>query len=213
MLDFFYFPSLPSTQKWLIEKIKNKKLIKNTCVLSDLQTQGMGSRNNHWENVEDSLMFSFSFPITRLPQDLPLQSLSIYVGFLLKQWLFDQNFEVWMKWPNDLYLQKQKIGGLLTQKVDDYVVCGIGINLWSSHYASLQITWNLEKKVERIRAFLAFLFEFPSWSYIFQNYKIEFHKNFEFTFHFQDREIRFCDATLCEDGSILWKNQKIYSLR
>ena len=213
MLDFFYFPSIDSTQTWLIDKVKRGEISKNACVLSDFQTQGLGSRENSWDNVEDALMFSFVFQKEALPKDLPIQSISIYIGFLFKQWLVAEYSELWLKWPNDFYLQDQKVGGILTQSIQDKMICGIGLNLQSESYASLGARWSKEEKEERVRMFLAFLFEFPTWSYIFENYKIEFHKNFDFTFHFHNQKISFCDVDLCNDGSVVWKDQKIYSLR
>ncbi len=213
MLDFFYFSSIDSTQTWLIDKVKSGEISRDTCVLTDFQTQGLGSRENVWDNVENALMFSFAFQKEALPKDLPIQSISIYIGFLMKQWLAKEHPQVWLKWPNDFYLQNQKIGGILTQSVQDYIVCGIGINLQATFYASLNARWSRKEKEDRLRRFLTFLFKFPTWSYVFQNYKIEFYKNFDFTFHFDNHEISFCDVTLCDDGSVVWKDQKIYSLR
>lgn len=212
-MNFFYFSEIDSTQDWLIEKIKEENFVSPACVASDQQTKGRGSRQNAWDNVENALMFSFAFEATRLPSDLPRQSISIYVGYLLKEWLAGLGCSVWLKWPNDLYRGKSKIGGVLTQKVGKYIVCGIGLNLVSSTYSALDLEWELETKKAKILEFIEFFFKFPTWAYIFQNYKLEFQKNFGFTFHFENKEICFSHTSLCGDGSLLWENQRIYSLR
>lgn len=212
-MNFFYFESLDSTQTWLIEKIKQEDLSFPSCVMSDIQTRGIGSRNNAWENVENALMFSFCFADTKLPQDLPRQSISIYLGYLLKEWLVSEGHDVWLKWPNDLYVEDSKIGGIISQSMKNAIICGVGINLYSTSYASLKLNWNKIKKQNKLKKFLDFFFKFPTWSYVFEKYKLEFHKNADFTFHIKNKEVPFSDAVLSKDGSLLWKNQRIYSLR
>lgn len=212
-MNFFYFSQIDSTQDWLIGQIKKESFTLPACVGSDQQTKGRGSRQNVWDNVENALMFSFAFEEIGLPNDLPRQSISIYVGFLLKEWLLKLGCNVWLKWPNDLYQGSSKIGGILTQKVGKYIVCGIGLNLVSSTYSALNLKWDSETKKAKILEFVEFFFKFPTWAYIFQNYKLEFQKNFGFTFHFENKEICFSHTSLCDDGSLLWENQRIYSLR
>ncbi|WP_027326868.1 biotin--[acetyl-CoA-carboxylase] ligase [Helicobacter pametensis] len=210
-MNFFCFKELVSTQTWLVDQVKNQVFTLPACVMSERQIKGVGSRNNSWESVENALLFSFAFKKAILPSDLPLQSISIYVGYLFKEWL---NYEgLWLKWPNDLYLGDFKVGGVLTQSLGDQFVCGVGLNLYASSYASLSLDWDFQIKQEKLREFLDFFFRLPSWDDIFWNYKLEFHKNFGFTFHFNDQEMSFCNASLCEDGSLLVGNQKIYSLR
>lgn len=211
MLNLIYFSSIDSTQVWLTEKIRQGGLDLPVCVLSDRQDRGIGSRNNAWRSVENALTFSFAFCKSSLPSDLPMQSISIYVGYLLKEWL--KEFDVWLKWPNDLYLGEEKIGGIMTQCLGDAVVCGIGINLKDPHMASLGVSWGEEDKKEKVFSFVDFLFKFPTWSEIFTNYKLEFHRSFAFTFHFENRKISFRDVELCEDGSVFWMGKKIYGLR
>lgn len=181
--------------------------------MSERQSGGVGSRGNEWESVESAILFSFAFSQSDLPKDLPLQSLSIYVGNLMDQFLNQKGFEVWVKWPNDLYLGEEKIGGIITQSIGEVCVCGIGINVFSSHFASLQTQMNKEQKESFAKEFLQFFFTYPTWSEILSNYKIKFYKNYPFSFHYGDKTLSFEDALLCEDGAIMIENQKIYSLR
>lgn len=213
MLDFVYFTSIPSTQIWLSEQIREEKVKVPICVLSEMQSAGIGSRNNHWKNVANALTFSFAFEQSRLPVDLSLQSLSIYIGYLLKEWMRAEGFDVWLKWPNDLYLGDQKVGGVMTQCIKNAIICGIGVNLEDSTMPCIGVAWGKEEKKKRVFSFLEFLFKFPNWFEIFQNYRLEFHKNFDFIFHFKNYKISFRDVRLCEDGAVLWREEKIYSLR
>lgn len=214
MLNFLFFEEVDSTQKWLVDYCKREQNpLLPFCVMSERQSGGVGSRGNEWESVESAILFSFAFSQSDLPKDLPLQSLSIYVGNLMDQFLNQKGFEVWVKWPNDLYLGEEKVGGIITQSIGGVCVCGIGINVFSSHFASLQIQMNKWQKESFAKEFLQFFFTYPTWSEILSNYKIKFYKNYPFFFHYGDKTLSFEDALLCEDGAIMIENQKIYSLR
>lgn len=214
MLNFFVFEEIASTQKYLVEKIRNENNFSlPLCVLAQKQSQGIGSRGNEWESVEEAILFSFAFSNKDLPKDLPLQSLSIYIGALMGDFLEKRGFEVWVKWPNDLYLDDKKIGGIITQSIKEICVCGIGINLFSKHFSALKISLDLEEKRKFVDDFLQFFFTYPTWSEILGNYRLKFYKNYPFSFHYGDKTLSFKDASLCEDGAIMIENQKIYSLR
>lgn len=212
-MNLIYFSSIPSTQVWLAQKIRDEEVSPPICVLSETQSSGVGSRNNDWKSVENALTFSFAFRQTSLPLDLPMQSISVYVGYLFKEWMIKEGFDLWLKWPNDFYLGNQKVGGIMTQCLKNVVICGIGINLEDSIMSSIGVCWKQEEKKKKVFSFLEFLFNFPIWSEIFKNYRLEFQRNFDFTFHFENHKISFRDVKLCEDGAVFWRGEKIYSLR
>ena len=217
----YHFDTLPSTQTWAVEKIKAKTLIAPFCIHAKRQTQGIGSRGNQWENVPRGLMFSFALPLVSLPQDLKIESSSIFFGVILQQFLASLGSKVWLKYPNDLYINEHKIGGILTQKIHDSLVCGMGINLYhspdasnSQHYATLEksISANIEP-LSFLSNFFQSFEKFISWKQIFSIYKLEFHKNNSYFFHFQNKHICLKDTILNEDGSLSIDGHIIYSLR
>lgn len=204
---------MPSTQDYALDLLKKSPTLP-FCVLAHKQTQGRGSRGNLWESEDSSLLFSFVFSKSKLPQDLKLHSLSLYVGAILKEFLYLKGeTQVWLKWPNDLYVQEKKAGGILTQCTGDACVCGVGINLKSQKYGTLGIEILDSRKKDFVYDFLTFFFKYPSWSEIFHKYKLEFHNNFSYYFHHQNQKFSFKDAVLCEDGAIMIGYEKIYSLR
>lgn len=215
LLNLFVFEEIASTQTWLIEQIKKEKNFSlPVCVIAQKQTQGIGSRGNEWESEERAVLFSFAFEKRFLPKDLPLQSLSLYVGILLRDFFSARGSKkLWLKWPNDLYVEEKKAGGILTQSLGEVCVCGVGINLESKKYASLDLSIADTQIQEMICDFLTFFFEYPSWSEIFHKYKLEFHKNFSYYFHYRNQLHSFKDTALCEDGAIMIGDEKIYSLR
>jgi BirA family biotin operon repressor/biotin-[acetyl-CoA-carboxylase] ligase len=130
----------------------------------------------------------------------------------MKQTLVDFDEEVWLKWPNDFYYKHEKVGGTITQKVGDVVVCGMGINLkkTSNAYASLETT--IDPKV-LLEAYLKSLEKFPSWKQIFSEYEIEFEKSRAFSAHIENQKTNLLEAILCQDGSLIINQKKVFSLR
>ena len=118
-----------STHKYLKEYILKNEYTNPLCIVTDLQTQGIGSRGNSWIGKKGNLFFSFALDINSLPKDLPLQSTSIYFTYILKNILKNLGSQVWIKWPNDFYIENKKIGGTITSMSKNLIFCGIGLNL------------------------------------------------------------------------------------
>lgn len=177
-----------------------------------MQTQGRGSRGNHWIGEEGNFFISFAIGRDVLPGDLKLESSSIYFAYILKELLAQMGSRVWLKWPNDFYLGEQKLGGLITNLAGDYLVCGIGLNLQSSpeNFAVMDI--KIEAK-ELKDAYMEKLKTFPSWKQIFSKFALEFERSKGFSTHSENTIIELKDAVLCEDGSFECNGQRIYSLR
>ncbi|MGX3045673.1 biotin--[acetyl-CoA-carboxylase] ligase [Helicobacter sp. T3_23-1056] len=184
-------------------KLKSKEI----CVIADMQTAGIGSRGNEWKNVKDSLMFSFAF--LSPPKDLPKQSVALYLGFVFKEVLVSLGSAVWLKYPNDLYIKNRKIGGILVSIYQNHYLCGIGLNLQSEDFGSLDIA---TKKCEVLDKYFKILQKPPTWKQIFNKYRLEFYKNFSFSFHFKGECISLKDAILREDGALEVGGEMIYNL-
>jgi len=181
------------------------------CIVADLQSSGVGSRANSWESIKGNLFFSFVLHTTDLPQDLPIQSSSIYFGYLFKESLKELGSKLWLKWPNDLYINESKIGGIITTLKDNYIICGIGLNLKKSkNYHAIDI--KVDKKT-LLNHFFKQLSYKKNWKEIFDKFSIEFEKSRAFCSHFEEKEIMLKDAKLNSDGSLSIDNKKIYSLR
>ncbi|WQU65721.1 biotin--[acetyl-CoA-carboxylase] ligase [Helicobacter pylori] len=202
------FESLPSTQTYLLEKLKNDAFKAPVLIVAKNQSAGIGSRGNIWEGVKSALTFSLALNASDLPKDLPVQANALYLGFLFKEVLKELGSQTWLKWPNDLYLGSQKIGGVLVNVYKDMRVCGIGVNRVSTKWACLDIgasdDWIMEGFLKKIEENLF-------WGEVLSKYALEFHRNDSFSFHNDWGElVSLRDAELLEDGRILIKD-KIYS--
>ena len=128
-MQILYLKKIGSTQNYLKELVRTKEVKLPFAVVSDAQTEGIGSRENRWNSLEGNLFLSFAIELKELPKDLKLESASIYFAYMLKTILKELNSQVWIKWPNDFYIEDKKIGGLITNVVDNILICGLGLNL------------------------------------------------------------------------------------
>ncbi|HEX5670197.1 MAG TPA: biotin--[acetyl-CoA-carboxylase] ligase [Sulfuricurvum sp.] len=211
-MEILWFDQLASTQAYMIEGLKAKALNPPVCVGVNLQTQGKGSRGNEWIGEKGNLFISVAIHRSQLPEDLKLESSSIYFAFIMKEVLSSLGSDVWLKWPNDFYLEQKKMGGVITNLVGDCLVCGIGLNLTSAplDFSKMDIIITPQ---ELTNSYVSELKKFPSWKQIFSKYKLEFNRSKSFTTHMGETVFRLEDAALLEDGSLECNGQRIFSLR
>jgi len=211
-LEILSFDKLPSTQKYLLEQLQKEILKAPVAVIAYEQSSGIGSRDNAWQGGEGNFFASLAIPLEDLPSDLPLSSASIYFSFIMKKTLEDLGENVWLKWPNDFYIGDEKVGGTITKKMKNMLVCGIGINLKKSQngYSALQCDINPKYLLDK---YLKSLCKFPKWKQIFSEYEIEFELSRRFSVHIENDQKSLADACLCGDGSLILEGKKVYSLR
>ncbi|WP_321779667.1 hypothetical protein [Sulfurimonas sp.] len=130
----------------------------------------------------------------------------------LKNTLNYLNSEVWLKWPNDFYIKDKKIGGMITNIVDNVLLCGVGLNLLNSPkgFSRLDIKIDRERLLKNYFKNIEKTF---SWKEVFSKYKLEFVKNKNFYTHTKSLRISLEDVKLLTDGSIMHNGQRIYSTR
>jgi len=212
VLKIIYLESVDSTQKYLKNLLQSNTIKAPIAVSAMTQTNGMGSRNNEWISFRGNLFLSFALPLQHLPNDLKLASASIYFAYLLKEVFTENGSKVWLKWPNDFYIGKQKVGGMITSVVKDTLICGVGINLQKAPegFATLDIKISHQKL---LHLFFTKIEKKILWKQVFSKYKLEFYKNRDFFIHNGDKKILCSDVLLEGDGSIISNGERIYSLR
>jgi len=212
VLKILYLKTLPSTQLYLKEQLKVKQLQAPVAVVANMQTQGIGSRNNEWISKEGNLFLSFAVPLSELPSDLKLESASIYFAYMLKETLTAFGSQVILKWPNDFYIDIKKVGGMITTVVDNNLVCGVGLNLMDTEerFATLDIKID---KHHLLDAYFQKLEKKVLWKQVFSKYKLEFQTNKKFFTHNESERLSLEDVVLEDDGSISMNGERIYSRR
>jgi BirA family biotin operon repressor/biotin-[acetyl-CoA-carboxylase] ligase len=203
-MNYIYFNEIDSTQKYLLKNYKNLNL--PVCVWSENQTNGIGSKNNKWEGKRGNLFFSFAYPLDFF-KNIPMQSFSIYFGWIIKKVLNSYGSKVVLKWPNDIYILEygvKKVGGVITNIRKNILICGIGLNTKyspSDNFGSLDI----EIKNDTILLnFFTFLNNRMAWEKVFMEYKKEF---------LITKKIFNIEGELINDGSLKINQKRVFSKR
>ena len=211
-MQILYLKKIGSTQNYLKELVRTKEVKLPFAVVSDAQTEGIGSRENRWNSLEGNLFLSFAIELKELPNDLKLESASIYFAYMLKTILKELNSQVWIKWPNDFYIEDKKIGGLITNVVDNILICGLGLNLSTQPEGFEKLDIEVDRE-DLLKKYFAKIEKKVLWKQVFSKYQLEFDKNKNFFTHNKSLRISLEDATLQSDGSIERNGERIYSLR
>lgn len=125
-------PIIDSTNQYMLDKIPDLK--SGDCCIAEFQSKARGRRGRQWFSpFGTNLYFSMYW---RLDQGIAAaMGLSLVVGIVVTQALRElSGQDIKVKWPNDLYLNDQKLAGILVElagKTGDcaHVVIGIGVNL------------------------------------------------------------------------------------
>lgn len=211
-MEILFLKSVDSTHTYLKNYIKQNGYQKPLCIVTNYQTNGIGSRDNSWDGKSGNLFFSFVYHKDELAEDIPLQSFSIYFSFLLKIILEELGSKVWLKWPNDFYIEDKKFGGTITNLTKELIYCGIGINLEkvAQEYGALDI--KVDQK-DLLQSYFSLIEQKNSWKHIFSKYLIEFTKSRDFTTTINNKKVSLQNAILNKDGSVTIDNEKVFSLR
>lgn len=124
------YEQLPSTNTHLWELVANGAEC-GTTVIAIEQTAGRGQWGRTWVSAAGGLYLSVAIAPNLLAQDSP--QLTIASAWGVATQLRQRHIPVQLKWPNDLYLQDKKLGGILTETAIrgtqlQTAVIGIGIN-------------------------------------------------------------------------------------
>ena len=102
-------------------------------VLTDRQSAGRGRRGADWfAAAGQSLAFSI---IVRPAEPKALwPRLALAAGLAVAEAAETCAGEVGIKWPNDVWIARRKVAGILVEAGQDFAVVGIGINVNSSSF-------------------------------------------------------------------------------
>ncbi|QGJ70115.1 Biotin--[acetyl-CoA-carboxylase] ligase [Planctomycetales bacterium 10988] len=142
-----------STNTELRERIGRDRWHPPILMLTEKQTAGRGRGNHRWWAGPGSLAFSvlingsqWNWPEGR---QLPI-SLAVGVAMVEAIQSFLPNLPVGLHWPNDLYIEGQKIGGILIEGLPkNRWILGIGVNINNSQqWAPLELRNRLTSLID-----------------------------------------------------------------
>lgn len=132
--DIEIHDQIDSTNKCLSDLAHANQIDSAIFCLAEQQTAGKGRRGRQWvspfgSNCYLSLLWRFE------EGPASLSGLSLAIGVAVIRALKDQGiYNVGLKWPNDIFYQKQKLGGILLEVSGESngpcsAVIGLGLNL------------------------------------------------------------------------------------
>jgi BirA family biotin operon repressor/biotin-[acetyl-CoA-carboxylase] ligase len=129
-----YHDVIPSTNTCATNLLKHKRPPEGTIISTKQQTAGRGHGANKWESKrgENLTISIILYPVFLKADEQFLLSMAISLGIKDFLELFTEN--IYIKWPNDIYVSDDKIAGILIENsilgnIFDYCVAGIGINI------------------------------------------------------------------------------------
>lgn len=207
-----FLDECPSTHIYINEAIKMGVIKPPYAVSAKRQTSGVGSRGNEWIGYEGNLFLSFCIDKNMLADDLNDASISIYFSMIMKEYLSSLGSKVWVKWPNDFYINSTKIGGTISTKIGEIYIGSIGMNLVKAPQNNGILDIGIDSS-SLVFGFCDELEKKISWKQIFSKFEIQFDLSRKFITHIGSESVNLSDAKLCDDGAIFVNNKKVYSLR
>lgn len=129
------FDEVDSTNTYLQEQAKIAKQFATQVCLAEQQNSGRGRLGRNWfspygSNIYCSILYYFNEDWKKVP------ALSIIIGLAIIKVLetLDMNKQLKLKWPNDIYFNNAKLGGILIEVSGEThhfisTIIGIGLNI------------------------------------------------------------------------------------
>lgn len=158
-VSFAIFETISSTSDYLKDKASPKN--REVC-LAEHMSKGRGRLGRSWvapfgKNIYCSLNLLFNKDISEL------SGLSLVVGILVANALesLDPNLKPLLKWPNDIYVGNQKMGGILIDLIAEaygnaraIIGIGLNVNMKDMEFKEVSQPWTslehvLNRKIDR----------------------------------------------------------------
>lgn len=126
-IDFNYKNVVNSTMDFA----KNHNSNINSIYICNKQNSGRGRPGNKWLGESGNIFFTLKlFPNKQLHDFFIIGLLAcMQIKDVINQYNIK---EVYLKWPNDIYIKDNKVGGVIIETFETFCLVGIGINLISS---------------------------------------------------------------------------------
>lgn len=99
---------------------------------ADFQTAGRGRLDHTWESPRGrDLLMSVVLSVDGLAPEC-VSTLPLVAGLAVAKAVGGR-----IKWPNDVFVEGQKVAGILCERDGDYVIVGIGVNVGQTKYRSV----------------------------------------------------------------------------
>ncbi|EKD41746.1 MAG: Transcriptional regulator and biotin acetyl-CoA-carboxylase synthetase, partial [uncultured bacterium] len=126
--NIHYLPEVDSTNLWAARTMPYSI---GDVFLADYQSGGYGRLKRTWESPRGkNILMTFIDEAPLDPSKIP--QLTLVCGVAIAKAMREFNIPVTLKWPNDLFVQKRKLGGILCEADGGIVRIGVGLNINST---------------------------------------------------------------------------------
>lgn len=129
-----YLGEVDSTNNFAAQLVSDGLCQNGAIVLADYQTQGKGQRGNEWvSNKGENILMSIVYQPEQLKVSEQIK-LNWGTSLAIISFLDDYGINAKVKWPNDILVENQKIGGILLENhllnsIVNTSIIGIGVNV------------------------------------------------------------------------------------
>lgn len=139
--NLIQFESIGSTNDYATELLSKSNPTDGTVITASFQTTGHGQFDRKWESKQgENLLLSLILYPHFMPTDQQF-TLSMVTVLSIIDYLKDKNITAKVKWPNDIYVENNKIAGILIKnsivgsKINSSII-GIGLNINQKKFES-----------------------------------------------------------------------------
>jgi len=141
---FTHLDRVNSTNIYAMEQLQAKMAEHGAAFFADLQTAGKGQMGKKWESESgQNLLLSVVLNVSSLNighQFALSAAIALASRDLLSKYIPS---DLSIKWPNDIYWNDRKAGGILIENqisggIWTYAIAGIGLNINQAHFEGVQ---------------------------------------------------------------------------
>ncbi len=121
-----------STQLEAKRLIDLKEIIDEEIILAKEQSAGITTKKNiKWVSLKGNLLVSYIFHLDEKKNINNKNHIFFCLGIAIRDCIIDykKDLEVFIKWPNDIIINKKKICGTICDVYKNHLIIGVGLNL------------------------------------------------------------------------------------
>ena len=194
-------PSCHSTNDEVLEMIKAGEAFEGDVLIAHEQLKGRGQKGNVWETEKDkNLTVSYVLEPYFLRPEYQFE-LTVVTSIAIVSFLNEKGIKASIKWPNDIYVNKQKIAGVLIEnKIKgsklSYSVVGLGLNVNQLKF-SLPTAVSMQILTGETYSLMELLLEL---SHLIQYYYLELKKGVDLRSFYKELLVGKDSSILFDDG-------------
>jgi len=157
-----YHQEIDSTNSEARRRVASGELDSGTVVVAESQVAGRGRRGSQWLSAPGAGLL-MTVVLELASPNVPVGVVSMAVGCAVVETIRGFGADAQLKWPNDVYVNGDKICGILVEQEGEHLLIGVGLNIhrWpdvlESSMDAISVNQILEQPVSREQVLERFL--------------------------------------------------------